>query len=65
MIIFNEGEINLDLKLTYHDQDGWRGGHLVDLDHGKDLGHLSLTGAGVEESEESGIGYEEFPNDWS
>ena len=52
MIIFNEGEINLDLKLTYHDQDGWRGGHLVDLDHGKDLGHLSLTGAGVEESEE-------------
>ena len=34
---------------TYHDQDGRRGGHLVDLDHGEDLGHLSLAGASVEE----------------
>ena len=47
----------MDWKRTYHDQDGGRGGHLVDLDHGEDLRHLSLAGAGVEESgERNGMG---------
>jgi hypothetical protein len=41
---------------TYHDQDGGRRGHLVDLDHRQNLGHLSLAGAGVEKPEKNVIG---------
>ena len=45
--------------MTYHDEDGRRWSHLLDLDHGQDLGHLSLAGAGVEKA----AGGEEDPVD--
>ena len=44
------------VECTYHDQHGGRRGHLVDLDHGEDLGHLTLAGAGVKQSATEYIG---------